>query len=143
MAPLNVNQRLRIVDDRIALVDRRIGFLQARFFWRQSGVDATNTIYPWKELPTFEVKDSGFGGGDADGQSFGSEAKEKLFTVKINKTWWEVNRANELRYEYGFTFRDDDKLLPCALLSESSPDDDTATSLQFREVKLGKNFLQL
>ena len=138
-----VNQRLRRVGDRLAKIDRRLGYLVGRFYWRQSGVDVNNIQYVWAELPTWEVKDNGFSGDDADGQSFGSESKEKQFTVKINKDWWEANRGSELRYEYGFRLRDGDNLLPCALTGESSSDGDTFSTISFREVKLGKNFLQL
>ena len=138
-----VNQRLRRVGDRLAKIDRRLGYLVARFYWRQSGIDLDGNQYEWAELPVWKVDDNGFGSGDADSQSFGSESKEKEFTIKINKDWWESNRSSELRYEYGFRLRATDNLLPCALTGESSSDGDTFSTLNFREVKLGKNFLQL
>lgn len=132
-----VNQRLRRVGDRLAKIDRRLGFLEARFYWRSSGTNEFFQPYEWQEIPSWNVSNNGFGATDGGDQVFIGEQKERSFSVKVNKDWFEAHRGNELRYEYGFRFADDDALKPCSFLNHSANDDDTFSTISFQEVRLG------
>lgn len=132
-----VNQRLRRVGDRLAKIDRRLGFLEARFYWRSSGTNEFFQPYEWQEIPSWNVSNNGFGATDGGDQVFIGEQKERSFSVKVNKDWFEAHRGNELKYEYGFRFADDDALKPCSFLNHSANDDDTFSTISFQEVRLG------
>jgi hypothetical protein len=132
-----VNQRLRRVGDRLAKIGRRLGFLEARFYWRRSGVDGLLQPYEWQEIPSWEVSNSGFGSTDGGDQVFIGEQKERSFSVKVNKDWFEAHRGNELSYEYGFKFSTDDALKPCTFLNHSANDADTFSTISFQEVRFG------
>lgn len=135
--PKTVNQRLRRVGDRLAKIDRRLGFLEARFYWRSSGTNEFYQPYEWQELPLWSASNSGFGATDGGDQVFIGEQKERSFSVKVNKDWFEVHRGNELKYEYGFKFSTDDTLKPCTFLNHSANDADTFSTISFQEVRLG------
>ena len=135
--PKTVNQRLRRVGDRLAKIDRRLGFLEARFYWRSSGTNEFFQPYEWQEIPSWNVSNNGFGATDGGDQVFIGEQKERSFSVKVNKDWFEAHRGNELKYEYGFRFADDDALKPCSFLNHSANDDDTFSTISFQEVRLG------
>jgi hypothetical protein len=132
-----VNQRLRRVGDRLAKIGRRLGFLEARFYWRRSGVDGLLQPYEWQEIPSWEVSNSGFGATDGGDQVFIGEQKERSFSVKVNKDWFESHRGDELKYEYGFKFADTDDIKPCSFLNHSANDADTFSTISFQEVRFG------
>ena len=132
-----VNERLRRVGDRLSKIDRRLGFLEARFYWRSSGTNEFYQPYEWQELPLWSASNSGFGATDGGDRVFIGEQKERSFSVKVNKDWFEAHRGNELRYEYGFKFSDTDELKPCSFLNHSVNDTDTFSTISFQEVRLG------
>lgn len=132
-----VNQRLRKVGDRLSRIDRRLGFLEARFYWRRSGVDSILQPFLWEEIPSWKVSGGGFGSTDGDSQAFIGEQKERSFSVEVNKDWFDTHRGNELKYEYGFKFGNDDVLKPCTFLNHSANDADTFSVISFQEVRFG------
>lgn len=100
-------------------------------------MDSLLQPYEWQELPLWESGSSGFGATDGGDQVFIGEQKERSFSVKVNKDWFETHRGNELKYEYGFRFSDTDELKPCSFLNHSVNDMDTFSTISFQEVRLG------
>jgi len=134
---------LRKVGDRLSGVARRLGYLEARIYYKQRGYNplaiVSNSFYPWLELPVWKFIDNGFGRQAASDQDFISQQQERAFTAQVNKDWWDEYRLSLYDFDYAAKFRPkdvSDRFIGLSLDDVSAKDEDTFTTLKFKEVNI-------
>lgn len=124
---MNVNQRLRRVDARVANIDRRLGFLSGRAFFKPYAPDPEGLPYDWLEIDITDFADQGI---SPKNLRTGHEVEAHRFSVTVSRDWFE--RYADMPGRYAVQVSEGAELLHCEPENISIDDGATTGTLSLR-----------